>query len=190
MFTITGFRDRIAECQSQLLGLTLKEGDSMLAYICKGCVSASTLDKLSRMQLDCEKLKTGIVNTLVATSLRHMSALRWGAKEHVGEGSGGGASARPNFPPFLSSMPSPSRIPVAKRILPTTLSTHKSIPKRIRKHQSPGVQSACTTAVQPSVSQSLFVGNGNESQVRGPACSILFTHCLPLHCMDYTLLHV
>lgn len=185
LFTVTGFRDRIAERLSQLSGLTLKEGDNMSEFVCRGC--ASTLDKLTRMQLDCEKLKTGIVNTLMETSLRHTSALRWGAKEHAGEGSGGGVAARPNFPPFPSSMPSPSKIPVAKRILPTTPSTQKSTPKRLRKHQSPVVQSAQGTAVQQSVSRSLFGGNGNESQVRVPACLLyILTHCLPRNCMYYT----
>lgn len=86
----------------------------MSEFVCRSCVSS--LDKLTRVQFDCEKVRTGIVSTLMETSLRHMSALRWEAEGHAGAGNGECVATIPSV-----SMPSPSRIPVAKRILPTIL---------------------------------------------------------------------
>ena len=75
LFSTVGQRDRIAERLSEMSGLTIGR-DDLSDFACKKCVAA--LDKLTRIQTEALRMKTELVNTMMDTTLRNRSALRWG----------------------------------------------------------------------------------------------------------------
>ena len=182
LFTIVGLRDRIADRLSHLSELTVKK-DDLSEFACRKCID--NLDKLTRMQIQSEQLKTELVNALMETSLRHRSALSWGLKEPSG-GDSVVVTARP--PLSTTSTGSPSRIPLPKQVLPTTpQSAEKPTPKRARSYRSPELQTA--NAMRPSfphpIARTLFEDDGNRSQVIRVAAMLIHSFYQPPEIMPY-----
>ncbi len=152
LFTAAGLRDRLAERLTLLSNGELTViSDDLSEFACKKCVYR--LDKLSRLQVEAEKLKVELMNGLMETTIRHRSILRWTDKSVCGAKVGPDRCRTPSA--AVSSIPVPLDVlasrseresgiggQLLKRPLPVTpLSATRPVSKGARMNQSPAASS-------------------------------------------------